>query len=258
MTLGQWAWQLANWLRESRHVVAFTGAGMSTGSGIPDFRTPGIGLWEVRELVEAATLSAFRYFPERFYALLRPMLELALRAQPNPAHYALAEMEALGLVHTVITQNVDELHRRAGTQNLLELHGSFHTATCRQCHRRYPGRPVVESFVATGNIPRCPHCQGILKPDVILMEEQLPHATLYEARRTANRADLMLVLGSSLEVLPAAGLPMDALMNGARLVIINTGETYLDSRADLLIPFSVVDVLPRVLEALRSSSSPHE
>ncbi len=240
----------AELLRRGRAGVAFTGAGISTPSGIPDFRSPSTGVWANQDLLEVASLSTFRYRPERFYEWVRPLATLIYQARPNAAHQALAALEAAGQLKAVITQNIDELHRRAGTQRVLEIHGSLSTATCGQCHRTVPARACLQRFIEDGAIPRCEQCGGVLKPDVILMEEQLPVAVLHQARQAVRQCDVMLVAGSSLEVLPAASLPMEAVRNGARLIIVNQADTYLDERADVLIRADVADVLPQIAAAI--------
>jgi NAD-dependent deacetylase len=236
-------------LREARSAVALTGAGISTPSGIPDFRSPGSGLWEERDPFEFASLSAFRYHPEKFFNWVRPLAALIHSATPNAAHRALAALEAAGRLQAVITQNIDGLHRLAGNQRVFEIHGSLASATCRECHRTVPGRLPLERFIHDGVIPVCEACGGILKPDVILMEEQLPAVVFHRAREAARQADLMLVAGSSLEVLPAAGLPIEVTRAGGRLIIVNLGPTYLDERADVHITGDVAEVLPQIVTA---------
>lgn len=239
----------ADLVRRGRAVVAFTGAGISTPSGIPDFRSPHTGWWADRDVFELASLSTFRYHPERFYEWVRPLAGQIYQAQPNAAHLALAALEAAGRLRAVITQNIDELHRRAGTQSVIEIHGSLRTATCGRCHRTVPARPFLQRFIEAGVIPLCEACGGVLKPDVILMEEQLPAAVYQQARQAARTCDVMLVVGSSLEVLPAASLPMAAVQNGARLIIVNQADTYLDERADVLIRADVAEALPQIAAA---------
>lgn len=236
-------------LQAARSAVALTGAGISTPSGIPDFRSPGSGLWEERDPFEFASLSAFRYHPEKFYHWVRPLAALIHSARPNAAHLTLAQLEAAGRLQAVVTQNIDGLHRQAGSRHVYEIHGTLDTATCRQCHRTVPGRPPLERFIHEGVLPVCEACGGILKPDVILMEEQLPALIFRQARDVMRHADLVLVAGSSLEVLPAAGLPMEALRCGAKLIIVNLGHTYLDERADLHLTGDVSQVLPQIAAA---------
>lgn len=246
--------QAGSMLRRSQYAVAFTGAGLSTPSGIPDFRSPGSGLWERVDPLEVASLAAFRYHPERFYAWLHPLAATLHAARPNAAHQALAELEQAGLLKMVITQNIDELHRRAGSHNVLELHGSLREATCGQCRHVVPGQPLVENFIADGRMPRCERCGGIMKPNVILLGEQLLESVLREARAAARRCDVMIVAGSSLEIMPSAAIPLEALGRGARLIMINIGATYLDGRADVLITADVAAVLPQLAAAARQEA----
>ena len=237
------------WQR-AHSIVALTGAGLSTGSGIPDFRSPQSGLWAGADPMVVASLESFRYAPEVFFNWVRPLAGQIRRAAPNAAHRALASLEALGKLQTVITQNIDELHRRAGSRHVLEIHGSLGTATCVRCMRAWPAAELVDRFVAEGVLPRCPTCAGLLKPNVTLMGEELPVAVWREARRDAGACDLMVVAGSSLEVMPAGGLPVEALNSGAELIILNQEPTYLDERAAVVIHADVVQVLPRLREAI--------
>ncbi len=243
--------QAAELLQRSRAAIALTGAGISTPSGIPDFRSAGSGLWENADPLEVASLASFRYHPERFYAWVRPLVARLHAAQPNSAHHALAELEAAGRLRLVITQNIDELHRRAGSQRVIEIHGNVREAVCGQCHRSTPGRPILEKFLEDGLVPHCEACGGVLKPNVILMGEQLPVALLHEAYAAARGCDVLLVAGSSLEVMPAAELPLEAVMHGARLIIVNLDPTYLDDRADVLIHADVAEILPQIAAAIR-------
>jgi NAD-dependent deacetylase len=236
--------------RQCKQVVALTGAGMSTGSGIPDFRSPQAGIWNGDDPRVVASQQTFRYAPEIFFAWVRPLASQIRRAEPNAAHRALATLEAQGRLHTVITQNIDELHRRAGSRHVLEIHGSLHTATCVRCLRVWPGAELVDRFVADGRMPFCPTCGGLVKPDVTLMGEQLPAPVMREAQLAARACDFMLVAGSSLEVMPAAGLPVEAMNHGAAVVVVNQGPTYLDERADVVIRADVAQVLPALAAAL--------
>jgi NAD-dependent deacetylase len=237
----------ADILRRARHVVAFTGAGISTPSGIPDYRSPGSGLWENDDPYTVASLSAFRYHPERFFRWVRPLTARIFAAQPNVAHEALVALEATGKLDAIITQNIDGLHQRAGSRNVLEVHGGLDTATCGHCHRTILATERLQKFVADGELPICAACGGILKPNVILMEEQLPVAVFQRARQAALGCQVMLVLGSSLEVLPSAGLPMEAINAGAQLILVNIGSTYLDERADVRIEADLAIVLPEIV-----------
>ena len=233
-------------LKHSHRVVVLTGAGISTPSGIPDFRSPGIGLWTRFLPMEVASLSAFRYDPELFYKWLHPLAVHMLSASPNTAHVALARLQASGYISTIITQNIDGLHTRAGANNVLEIHGTLNTLTCIKCFRQVASNTVIQEYINYCTIPLCQTCGGILKPDIILFEEQLPVKTWLKAEEASSHCDLMLIAGTSLEVLPSAKLPILALDNGARIIIINHADTYIDVRADLIIRADVVDVFPLI------------
>lgn len=232
--------------QRARHAVALTGAGVSTPSGIPDFRSPASGLWDRVDPLEVASLSGFKRHPEAFYEWVQPLAYLALHAAPNPAHYALAHLEQYGPLHSVITQNVDTLHWRAGSRHVYEIHGNFRQATCLRCRRQFPGDDLVAQFRADGRAPRCPACGGILKPNVVLFGEELPMGVILGAESEARACDLMLVAGSSLEVAPAGDLPLVARRAGARLIIVNLTPTIMDRQADVVIHGDVAEVLPRL------------
>lgn len=231
-------------LRRATKAVVLTGAGYSTESGIPDFRTAGSGLWTKYLPMEVASLSTFRTNPELFFAWLHPFASHMLSAQPNTAHRSLAALEHAGIIKTVITQNIDGLHHRAGSRHVLEVHGTFNTLTCVGCYARFPSAEVIEPYLATGAIPHCPVCQRTLKPDIILFEEQLPVRTWQQAEKAARHCDLMIVAGTSLEVMPSALLPVRALDNGARLILINQTATYVDVRADHILRGNVAEIFP--------------
>jgi NAD-dependent deacetylase len=242
----------ADILNSSKNGVVLSGAGISTPSGIPDFRSTDSGLWERYDPYEVASLNAFRYRPEKFFDWIRPLALQMQGAEPNAAHVAVAELEQVGIVKTVITQNIDRLHQRAGSENVLEVHGSMQTLTCIGCYTQVEAHTYVENFLREGEIPHCPLCGDVLKPDVILFGEQLPVKTWLKAEKVSRNCDVMIVAGSSLEVLPVAGLPMRALENGAHLIIVNHSETYLDVRADVVFREDVARVLPRIVtEVLR-------
>jgi NAD-dependent deacetylase len=238
----------ADLFREANRLIVLTGAGLSTPSGIPDFRSEGTGLWSRDEPLEVASLSTFRTAPERFFKWFRPLASQIFNAEPNPAHTALAELEKHGHLRTVITQNIDALHQKAGSQHVVEMHGTMQTLTCTQCYQQVKSKVHLQAFVEQGAIPRCSKCGAVLKPDVILFGEQLPQNAWLEAQREARQCDLMLVAGSSLEVLPVAGLPMQALDRGAHLIIINNTPTYLNVRADVVIIENVAQVIPAIVE----------
>lgn len=233
-------------IHESRHLVAFTGAGISTPSGIPDFRSKGTGLWERYDPMEVASLTTFRTAPSRFWDWKRNLMRQIWQAQPNPAHQALAQLEARGSLAAVITQNIDGLHQRAGSHTVLELHGTVETMTCPACRKQVPSSLYRKLIEESDEMPRCKSCGAIMKPDVVLFEENLPPKVWRAAEDHCVRADVILVAGSSLEVWPAATLPELAVSNGARLIIANLSPTFLDSRAEVLLPFDVAEALPLI------------
>lgn len=238
-------------LAASRYAVALTGAGLSTPSGIPDFRSPASGLWErVEDLMEVASIYAFRHQPQTFYDWLRPLLDVIRAAQPNPAHVALAQLEAAGRLQALITQNIDRLHERAGSSAVYEVHGHLRDIVCLACHHTLPAAPALEAFMATGHIPHCRRCHHVMKPAVVLFGEMLPAAAMRAAQAHARAADLVLVAGSSLEVAPAGDLPALARANGARLILVNYGPTHMDDEADVVIRGDVAEVLPRLVGAV--------
>lgn len=233
-------------LLNARHAVALTGAGVSTPSGIPDFRSPTSGLWERVNPLEVASIYTFRQRPQDFYDWIYPLTELTLAAEPNAAHLALAQLEQYGPLTAVITQNIDMLHTRAGSETVLEVHGHMRELTCLRCYDIVPSPTILQQFLESGQTPHCA-CGGVLKPNVILFGEQLPVRTLNRAKKEARESDLMLVAGSSLEVAPAGDLPLLARESGARLIVVNYDETHVDALADVVIHADVVDVLPRLV-----------
>ncbi len=240
--------QAAALIRQARRGGVLTGAGISTPSGIPDFRSPHSGLWQQHDPLEVASLSAFRHHPEHFFTWVRPLLESILAAEPNAAHRAIAQMQHAGHFAGIITQNIDGLHQKAGSTEVIEVHGSLTTATCTQCYRVYESAQFLPDFMEKGTLPRCPHCGGVLKPDVVLFGEQLPWQAWEAAERLARECDLCLVAGSSLAVMPVARLPIEAARQGAALIIVNQTPTYLDERADVVLRGDVAEVLPRITE----------
>lgn len=243
----------AELLTKARHTVVLTGAGLSTPSGIPDFRSEGSGLWSRDEPLEVASMMTFRTHPAQFFHWFHPLASQIFNALPNPAHHAIAELEQKGRIQTVITQNIDMLHHKAGSRRVIEMHGTLRTLSCTQCYRQQGHEDYLPAFIESGAIPHCPHCGAILKPDVILFGEQLPQKAWFEAQREARSCDLMLVIGSSLEVLPVAGLPMQAIDRGAHLIIINNSNTYLNARADVVLREDVAAVLPAISERVQNA-----
>ena len=241
--------RLAELLRESSCTVALTGAGISVPSGIPDFRTPGEGLWEKVDPMEVAHIDAFRRDPAKFWSFYRPRFQMLSDVQPNAAHEALAELESRGLLQAVITQNIDTLHHKAGSERVIEVHGSIRTSSCQSCGKEFRLERVDELFGDDG-AARCADCDGPVKPDVVLFGELLPEQAMADAEALAARADLMLCVGSSLEVYPVAGLPSVTLGRGGRLAVITKGPTPFDQDATVRMDGDVVADLDAVLAAL--------
>jgi len=239
-------------INHSRHLVIFTGAGISTPSGIPDFRSQKNGLWQKDNPMEVASATAFRYHPEKFYNWLRPLLQAAHNARPNPAHLALAEMEKKGIVRSVITQNIDGLHQKAGSKNVIELHGSMIEYACPKCRALKENPSEVIDEILTGAIPHCKRCGSIVKPGITLFEEMLPEQAWEQAELEVAQADVMLVAGSSLEVTPASSLPYTACRRGCKVIIVNLSPTYLDQLAALTLQVDVTVGVPGILSALKS------
>jgi NAD-dependent deacetylase len=243
--------RLAELLRGAERAVVLTGAGISVPSGIPDFRTPGKGLWEHVDPMEVAHIDAWRSDPDRFWSFYAQRFASLVDRRPNPAHDAVAELERRGLVRGVITQNVDRLHRLAGTRRLVEVHGSIDWSVCLECGGRVRLERVIEMVEeAGGGAPECEACIAPLKPDVVLFGELLPERAIAEAQALAADADLMLCIGSSLEVYPVAGLPAITRGAGGTLAIVTQGPTPYDSEAVVRLDGDVVDELRAVLDAL--------
>lgn len=238
--------QAVDILRQSSYAVALTGAGISTPSGIPDFRSRDSGLWEQYDPMDVASFIGFKQNPQDFYQWIRPLIDKIMAAEPNAAHRALTQLEAYGPLKAIITQNIDMLHSKAGSRNVLEVHGHLREATCLRCYEIYKIDVVLSDYLATGEVPYCPSCGGVLKPNVILFGELLPVSVLNRARQQARMCDVILAAGSSLEVAPAGDLPLLAKQSGARLIVVTLSETHLDYLADVVIHADVAEVLPQL------------
>jgi NAD-dependent deacetylase len=246
--------RLAELIRRAESVVALTGAGISVPSGIPDFRSPGTGLWENVNPMEVAHIDAFRRDPERFWSFYGKRFQTLEDKRPNRAHMVLAALEREALLDAVITQNIDRLHRKAGTVSLVEVHGSIDSSSCLSCGASFPLLDVRARQAADSRgVPRCA-CGNPLKPDVVLFGEYLPFAALARAERLAAGADLLLCIGSSLEVHPVAGLPELTLAAGGRIAILTQGPTPFDRVAAVRMGGDVVDELAAVSDALGLSA----
>jgi NAD-dependent deacetylase len=237
-------------LAASSSAVVLTGAGVSVPSGIPDFRTPGTGLWENVDPMEVAHIDVFRRDPDRFWQFYGNRFATLDDKQPNAAHEAIAELERRGLIRGVITQNIDRLHRKAGSQRIVEVHGSIESSVCLACGAREGISRVLEKLEAGMAMPRCDGCDTPLKPDVVLFGEFLPEQAMSDAYALASEADLMLAVGSSLEVYPVASLPGVTIEAGGRLALITQGPTPYDRQADVKLSGDVVAELDAVLAAL--------
>jgi NAD-dependent deacetylase len=234
---------LAELIRTEQPCVALTGAGVSTESGIPDFRSAS-GIWERFDPYEVASIDAFRRDPTRVWEFYALRLDVLAAARPNDAHRALARLEAAGLLQAVITQNVDRLHQAAGSRDVIEVHGTIAQARCLSCGT------VVPRDELDLPLPHCPRCGAVLKPDVVMFGELLPVAAIERATLLAREAALLLVVGSSLEVWPVAGLPEETLAHGGKLAIVNRDPTPYDARAAAVVHESAGATLAAVMEAL--------
>ena len=240
--------RLAELICSSGPVVALTGAGISVPSGIPDFRTPGKGIWENVDPMEVAHISVWRRDPERFWSFYGQRFAALDGKRPNGAHFALVELERRGLLSGVITQNIDGLHAAAGTLDPIEVHGSIRTASCLSCRASF-SLAETRRRAADGGVPYC-DCGEPLKPDVVLFGEFLPEAAISRAQELASSAGLMLAVGSSLEVWPVAQLPADTLDAGGQLALVTMGPTPYDSDAVVKLSGDVEEELSAVVAAL--------
>jgi len=239
---------LAALVRERQPCVVLTGAGISTESGIPDFRSPS-GIWAQYDPMEYATIHAFRRDPVKVWEFYALRFELLTTAEPNAGHLALAELERRGLVAAVVTQNIDGLHERAGSRDVVEVHGSIRSASCLECGERVPLEEVVAAL-RDRPAPPCPRCGAVLKPDVVMFGELLPADAIERAIQLVRRAGLLLVVGASIEVQPVAGLPDEAVAAGVALAIVNRGPTPFDHLAAVRIDAAAGETLAELAEAL--------
>jgi NAD-dependent deacetylase len=241
--------RLAELIRDSHCTVALTGAGISVPSGIPDFRSPGTGLWENVNPMEVAHIEVFRRDPKRFWSYYRPRFGMLSDKQPNAAHAALAELESRGLLDAVVTQNIDRLHHKAGSRRVIEVHGTIETSSCLDCGESYT-LELVETLFDEQGVARCHGCNGPVKPDVVLFGELLPQRAMDQAAALAAGAELLLCVGSSLEVYPVAGLPQVTRSSGGRVAILTKGPTPYDAEAEVRLDGDVVDELESLLAAI--------
>jgi len=247
--------RLAQLIIESKKTIVFTGAGVSTESGIPDFRSQG-GIWS-RYDPEDFTIQKFLSGPAARKTIWKMSTESGLltEAEPNPAHYAIAELYHLGKLDCVITQNIDNLHQKAGVPDdkVFELHGNMGWVVCLSCRRRFPMPEVLQKIKEGIEVPDCPDCKGILKPDAVFFGEALPQETLQEAIHRSRNCDLFIVIGSTLVIYPAAYIPTYAVEAGAKLAIVNLTSTPFDHYAAVAIQGGAGEIMPRVMERVRLS-----
>jgi NAD-dependent deacetylase len=250
--------RLAELLSSAGRVVALTGAGISVPSGIPDFRSPRTGLWANVDPMEVAHISVFRRDPERFWRFYGDRFAMLRDKRPNGAHAALVELERLGVLEAVVTQNIDGLHREAGTRDLIEVHGTIGTSSCLACGASFPVEVVRERLTAAADgVPRC-DCGAPLKPDVVLFGELLPEQALARASALAAEADVLLCVGSSLEVFPVAQLPDITLASGGAVALVTMGATPYDDRAAVKLTGDVVEELSAVVAAVVAGERQHQ
>lgn len=219
---------IKDWLKQSNYTVIFTGAGMSTESGLPDFRSANSGLWQKQDPTKIATVTALNNNFEQFIKFYRERVVKVKEYGPHEGHYILADWEDRGLIKSVITQNVDGFHQIAGNKNVYELHGTLQKLHCQSCKKEYPSESYIDREYYC-------QCGGVLRPSIVLFGEMLPEDTINQAINDSEKAELFIVLGSSLTVSPANQLPLIAKENGARLIIVNRDPTPLDHFADLVI-----------------------
>ena len=238
---------VARLLFEARYAIALTGAGVSTESGIPDFRGRS-GIWKEFNPLLYGNIETLKSDPSFFWKLAKRIAPTLLKASPNPGHYALAEIEGLGKIECIITQNIDGLHQQAGSVSVFEVHGSLSNFTCMNCETDYSQEEIVPKIFK--GVPKCEECGGFLKPDVVLFGESLPMDQIEKSQAAAREADLILVAGSALEVLPINQLPNIVIANGGKVVIINDEPTWLDTKAEIVINEKTGIVLPKIVEEL--------
>jgi NAD-dependent protein deacetylase/lipoamidase len=237
----------ARLLKESRKTIALTGAGVSTESGIPDFRSRG-GLWSRFDPMEYGTLGAFKRDPEKVWTMLAELMTL-VDARPNGGHYAMAKMEESGILAGIITQNIDSLHQKGGSKRVVEYHGSLDSFTCLQCQCSYPLAEVRKLDLP----PCCCRCGGFLKPDIVFFDEQIPPSALSETRDLIHHADLLLVAGTSCQVMPAATIPATLLAQGGKIIEVNR-EPVLTSQAEVVLEGSFAGLMSRLADHFTSIS----
>ena len=245
--------QAANLLLNSKEAIALTGAGISTESGIPDFRSEG-GLWEKYKPEIYGNIQSFLKNPTKFWEMAKKIAPNIFRAKPNLGHYALAELEDLGILKAVITQNIDELHQQSGSVIVYEVHGSVNRFTCFGCRASYTKDQIYRKLKREKKIgPSCDYCASPLKPSVVLFGEAPPRFEMYQSQALAQKADVMLIAGSSLSVAPVCDLPLYTLREKGKLIIVNDERTDLDEKAEVVINHKIGRVLPLIVGEIKKS-----
>ncbi len=251
MIFGEELQKVAKILKESDYTIALTGAGISVPSGIPDFRSPGTGLWEKADPAKVGSIWGFMSNPKRFYNWIAPLVEKILQAEPNPAHLALTELQKMGLLREIITQNIDFLHEKAGSTDIIHLHGDISSGVCTGCGEEFPSDDFWPE-VLNGEVPACPQCNNVVKPNVVLFGEPLPPGVLTQTWKAAEKAEAIIVVGSSLEVTPASNLPKVVHSNLGKVIIFNLGQTTSDPIAHVKITGDASEHLPRLIKVLKN------
>jgi len=247
MSLEEKIEKLANLILHSKNIVALTGAGMSTESGIADFRSPGTGLWEKVDPYEFASIHSYVADTSKNLKFMIETGRNIFRARPNKGHKALTKLQKLGKLKGVLTQNIDRLHHKARTKNIVEFHGNAYEAKCMTCGHVYEITVMVNQVMKGNYSPSCEKCRGMLKPNAIFFGEPLESKILEAADIMIAECDLLLVLGSSLVVYPVAFYPQKALSLGAKLAIVNIQKTDMDSLAEVVIHEKIGDILPEIV-----------
>jgi NAD-dependent deacetylase len=242
--------QCTELLQVSKHTAILSGAGISTASGIPDFRSAGSGLWQKHDPLQVASLSSFQNQPAVFFEWLHPLAVQIQKAQPNPAHLAVAELQSLGIISSVITQNIDSLHTLAGSTHVIEIHGNLHQWACTKCQSSRDQTKLLQTYCDTGKAPVCKQCGNYLKPGIVLFEETLSPQVWKEAVDTVKGSEVLLIIGTSLSVGPANELPLLALKNKSKLIIMTNSPTHLDASAMIVLHENVDIVLPALVKVL--------
>jgi len=238
--------EAAKEIKEGKFVVALTGAGISAESGIPDFRSKN-GLWSKYDINEYGYLDSFLRNPKKVWKMIADMISSFGKSNPNAAHYTLAEMEKMHILKAVITQNIDNLHQEAGSKNVVELHGNYRRLTCMSCRKKYG----IEEISLEMLPPRC-KCNGIIKPDIVFFGETLPKDALIKAFDLINKCDVMLVIGTSCVVSPAAELPVIAKQNGATIIEINMEDSMISHIVDYKLQGKAGEILPKLLNEIKN------